>query len=362
MHLHLVGGFLGSGKTTAIIQAAKLLLAEGKNVGVVTNDQGKYLVDTAFVRLADLPTVEVSGGCFCCNYQDLNDQLNALIREANPDVIFAESVGSCADIVATVVKPLLTLGEEGVQPSSFSVFVDSRLYLHHLQGDPLPFSEDVVYIFEKQIEEAGLLVLNKVDLLDQAQLTWLVDQLKTQTVIPPFRFQNSLQSESVAEWLQHIQASQGYQPGESLDLDYERYGRGEAQMAWLDEKLILTLGESGSPARAVVIDLLQELLDRLASNQVGIGHLKLIVDCPGNPVKISFTGFPEKDWQAGIPDIHQDEVHMLVNARVETSAEELRQFLLEALKKTQSQHAFTFREEDVAYFHPGQPQPTHRIP
>ena len=50
--LHLVGGFLGSGKTTAIAAAAKLLMAQGLRVGVVTNDQGKYLVDTAFFAAA----------------------------------------------------------------------------------------------------------------------------------------------------------------------------------------------------------------------------------------------------------------------------------------------------------------------
>ncbi|MCJ7549956.1 MAG: cobalamin biosynthesis protein, partial [Anaerolineae bacterium] len=41
MDLHIVGGFLGSGKTTAIIGAAKALIAGGKRVGVVTNDQGR---------------------------------------------------------------------------------------------------------------------------------------------------------------------------------------------------------------------------------------------------------------------------------------------------------------------------------
>jgi G3E family GTPase len=74
MKIYLVGGFLGSGKTTAIIQACRILMADGKKVGVITNDQGKYLVDTAFMKFNDIPTVEVTGGCFCCNYQDLNSQ------------------------------------------------------------------------------------------------------------------------------------------------------------------------------------------------------------------------------------------------------------------------------------------------
>jgi len=108
-HLHLIGGFLGSGKTTAIINAAKILMRRGMKVGVVTNDQGKYLVDTAFFKLSDVPAVEVTGGCFCCNYHDLEEQIRTLENQVKPHVIFAESVGSCADLVATVVKPLLQL-------------------------------------------------------------------------------------------------------------------------------------------------------------------------------------------------------------------------------------------------------------
>ena len=42
MQLHIVGGFLGSGKTTAIIAIAHQLIAQGNKVGVVTNDQGNY--------------------------------------------------------------------------------------------------------------------------------------------------------------------------------------------------------------------------------------------------------------------------------------------------------------------------------
>jgi G3E family GTPase len=50
MQLHLVGGFLGSGKTTAILAAARELISQGKSVGIITNDQGKYLVDTSFFK------------------------------------------------------------------------------------------------------------------------------------------------------------------------------------------------------------------------------------------------------------------------------------------------------------------------
>ena len=53
MELHVINGFLGSGKTTAIIAAAKILIQQGKIVGVVTNDKGQFQVDNAFFEFEE---------------------------------------------------------------------------------------------------------------------------------------------------------------------------------------------------------------------------------------------------------------------------------------------------------------------
>jgi G3E family GTPase len=223
--LHIVGGFLGSGKTTAIIGAAKQLIAQGKRVGVVTNDQGRYLVDTAFFRSEAVPAVEVTGGCFCCNYGDLDAQLAQLRETARPDVIFAESVGSCADIVATVVKPLLQLGgANSGAPTSFSVFADARLLRRRLLGQPMPFSDDVVYLFDKQIEEAGMLVVNKQDLLDEATRDELAALAATRFPATMIRMQNSLVTSEVVGWVEALDAGLAAPPEASLEIDYARYG------------------------------------------------------------------------------------------------------------------------------------------
>jgi Ni2+-binding GTPase involved in maturation of urease and hydrogenase len=353
--LHLVGGFLGSGKTTGIIAAAKQLMAAGQQVGVVTNDQGKYLVDTAFVRLADLPAVEVTGGCFCCNYNDLNQQLVQLIDEAHPDVVFAESVGSCADIVATVVKPLLTLGDARLHPSSYSVFVDSRLLLRRVQGQALPFSEDVVYIFDQQIEEAGLLVLNKADLLSKSDRNQLVQWADGRD----WRFQNSLSAASVNGWVEILQDGRVPLPLESLDIDYKRYGRGEAQMAWLDETLHLEV-PSGQ-GREVLAAIITELLAILRKMQVAIGHLKFVLKSGNVSAKLSFTGLEAPGWSEALPAGLGGEVQVLVNMRAETEADRLHAALRQALSQAQQQIPFVYQETKVAFFHPTQPRPTHRL-
>ncbi|HZK61009.1 MAG TPA: GTP-binding protein, partial [Anaerovoracaceae bacterium] len=179
MKIHLVGGFLGSGKTTAIAAAAKQIVKAGKKVGIITNDQGKYLVDSQFLRLEDFPTVEVTGGCFCCNYGNFSELIDDFANEIKPDYIFAESVGSCTDLVATVIQPLLDLKADNTRGVTFSVLSDSRILLKYLSGEDLPFQDGILYIFEKQIEEAGVLVMNKSDLLtdnQKSKLQKLVDE------------------------------------------------------------------------------------------------------------------------------------------------------------------------------------------
>src|SRR4051812_48114935 len=95
--LIIVGGFLGAGKTTLMLQAARLLTASGYRVGLVTNDQGANLVDTALVSQQHFPVTEVSGSCFCCAFPDLLWALRQLHEQIQPDVVLAEPVGSCTD-------------------------------------------------------------------------------------------------------------------------------------------------------------------------------------------------------------------------------------------------------------------------
>ena len=355
MNLHIVGGFLGSGKTTAIIHAARALMDTGQVVGVITNDQGKYLVDTAFVRLSDLPAVEVTGGCFCCNYDDLDGRLNQLIESTHPDVIFAESVGSCADVVATVVKPLLELRggrDKAVRPASFSVFTDARLLRRRLLDLEMPFSDDVVYIFDKQLEEAGLIVVNKTDLLSEMVLEQLVGLLAARFPEKPYLLQSSLSAAGVQPWLERIQSGEIELPQAALSIDYERYGAGEAKLAWLDEEVHLDIpAGQGFALRSI----LQNLVQVFAARGAGIGHLKFFLQAGDQGAKISIPTLAEPGWEEHIPQL-AGPVTLLVNARVEMPAAALRVLLADVLGSSGLSH--TIRGGNA--FHPSPPKPTHR--
>ena len=74
----MVGGFLGSGKTSLILAAAKTLEKRGIRSAVILNDQGEELVDTRHALATGMLSQEVKGGCFCCRFSELESAIERL--------------------------------------------------------------------------------------------------------------------------------------------------------------------------------------------------------------------------------------------------------------------------------------------
>ena len=165
----LIGGFLGAGKTTANLDC-RATRRRGQRVGLITNDQSTGLVDTALLGSQGFPTAEVTGGCFCCKFNSLVEAAEKLQQEARPEVFIAEPVGSCTDLKATVSYPLRRMYGDQYQIAPLSVLVDPLRAMRVLGlAAGKSFSPKVHYIYNKQLEEAEILVINKCDLLDAAR-------------------------------------------------------------------------------------------------------------------------------------------------------------------------------------------------
>jgi len=128
-----IGGFLGSGKTTLIIELGKKLASEGKKVAIITNDQGENLVDTNLVRDYGFAVTEIVGGCICCRFPDFITHIHEMVHDANPYVILAEPVGSCTDLLATVYAPLRKYYEGEFNLAPFTVLIDASTLLLDLE-------------------------------------------------------------------------------------------------------------------------------------------------------------------------------------------------------------------------------------
>jgi len=359
MKIHLVGGFLGSGKTTAITNASKLLVDKNIATSVITNDQGNYLVDSRFVQYSDISVAEVTGGCFCCNYNQLDSQISNLQKEFSPSVIFAETVGSCTDLVATVLKPLLKFRESDIEQVTFSSFVDSQLLLMYLQGKALPFGLETNYIWEKQIEEAEILIVNKIDLISAKEYESMVQLVENRFPSKQLLFQNSLDVNSVNSWIETLTKQTGTKEHKSIDIDYEKYGAGEANLAWLDEEIEITTTDNS--AVAIVFNFIKSITDEIVLRNLSIGHLKFFASINGQFHKLSFTTILAKESQIPFIQEKSNSVDLLVNARIQTTPEELRNIFIYFLNRIKTQKGVKVYEKHLSYFQPGFPNPTHRL-
>ncbi len=94
MRLIVVSGFLGSGKTTFIIQMAKAILRKKAKVVILVNEIGEIGVDDQFMSKLGLNVREILGGCICCTLAgNLKATLKTVIQEHNPQWIILEPSG-----------------------------------------------------------------------------------------------------------------------------------------------------------------------------------------------------------------------------------------------------------------------------
>ena len=342
----VVGGFLGAGKTTLILAAACELERHGKRCAVIMNDQGSKLVDTRFAELHGLQSGEVTGGCFCCRLTDMVDAAERL-RAFNPDVIFAEPVGSCTDLLATVLRPLQDYRDK-YQLAPFTVVVDPERAADLLAQDA---DSDLSFLFRKQIEEADIVCFSKADLhADYPQLSGQVSGRAIRQV-------SAATGQGVSAWLGEVLSGTLVNNRDILEIDYARYAQAEAALAWLNLRLTLKLYSPTTAAMAVG-PFLDSLDRRLTAEDISIVHLKMIVTSPGGFLKVAMCANGEEPRVEGaLDDLTSSKLDVLLNLRALGAAEQVRELVAEEL----SQLSGAIEEMNLDCFTPAAPRPERRI-
>lgn len=354
--LILAGGFLGAGKTTLIWDAAKRLMAEGKRVGLVTNDQAPELVDSHLLRNNDMKVAEVAGSCFCCNFNGFVDAIKNLRTDIMADVIIAEPVGSCADLSATIVNPLKKFYSTELTISPLTVLADPSRLSSILYAGNGGLHEDAAYIYRKQLEEADVILITKTDTLTKEQTDKILAETKQAFTSAKVMAISTMTGVGVDEWLKEVGTHIG--AGKKLlDIDYDRYAHGEAVLGWLNGTLHLTGKDINWDD--VLNSITKQLTYQIASESLRVGHVKLIMECGKDYAVTNLTGADNKTTYRGKAGV-ANEAKLIVNARVETSPEHL-----DELVKNVLMHSLPTgcKEEVLAwrYLQPGRPNPTHRF-
>jgi G3E family GTPase len=361
----MVGGFLGAGKTTLLAKAAERLAAAGRRVGLITNDQAAHLVDTAVLGDTGAPVQEVSGGCFCCRFQDLVAAAETLLAQAQPDVLIGEPVGSCTDLSATVLQPIKQAHGDRFRMAPFSVLVDVNQVRaldrirQSLGEEAKPrFPENVMYIYRKQLEEADVIVLNKADLLPAGELAALEATLRREFSGAPLFTVSALRGEGVEEWLEFVM--QDRPAGQTIaEVDYDEYAAGEAALGWLNAAVRLR-GSPRTDWQRFARDLLEGLRAELDAEGAQVAHVKLRLSDGARSLLANLTGNDGPAAVRGAMAAGSPSAVLVFNARVHVAPDRLREVFERSLAGAAGGEA-RVEGADVRSFAPARPEPTHRF-
>ncbi len=360
----MMGGFLGAGKSTAILKLARRLKDQGLKVGLITNDQGNHLVDTTVVQSHGFPVEEISGGCFCCRFNSLMEAAQRLSKETAPDIFIAEPVGSCTDLVATVTYPLRRIYGDRFLMAPLSVLVDPVRALRMLgleEGGK--FSSKVHYIYRKQLEEADLIVMNKADLLNSTQSQTLRQALVENFPQAEILEVSSRNGKGLDFWFDRITTA--YQESKrTMEVDYETYAEGEALLGWLNATVQLSSQEMFD-GNEFLNQWAKRIQERLNQEGAEIAHLKMTLNPDDGLGEVAVINLVRNDY---VPELSQNlseplrSGQLILNIRAETSPEILHDTVKEILEKSSRMDSKLKMDlEHLEYFRPGKPMPTHRM-
>lgn len=353
--LILVGGFLGAGKTTLLWDAARRLAGRGLRTGLITNDQAPELVDTAFLAHGGVKVAEVSGSCFCCNFQGLIDAMSKVRAEAEADVLIAEPVGSCTDLSATIVQPLKEGFRRELVTAPLSVLADPTRLTDLLDGGTAGLHPSAAYILRKQLEEADIILISKCDQLSAEALRAL--QQRTRQAFPEVAVLgvSAKTGAGVDAWLDAVttRADAGQRV---VAVDYDVYAEGEAVLGWLNASIVLRGQEVDWNGFAAA--LLRGLSRGFDDGKAAVGHVKLMISAGEGFLIGNVTGTADTlSIRGTLPP--GPEASLTLNARVQMSPAALDASVRTMLTATCAQQV---QADIVAWrcLSPGRPQPTHR--
>jgi len=153
MHLLLVSGFLGSGKTTFIIKLAQEIISGNKTVAILVNEIGEIGIDDQLMRQLDLNVWEVMNGCICCTLQQLD-------ADYEVDLVIVEPSGAAEP--GNILKALPYYKGKPLK-SVKSIALLDPLRITELYAVLTP-------LITKQVENSDQIVLTKADVASPEEL------------------------------------------------------------------------------------------------------------------------------------------------------------------------------------------------
>ena len=173
MKVILIGGFLGSGKTSAVLQLARYLVGDGPvdkpRVVIIENEIGEVGIDDKVLAGAGYDVKGLFNGCVCCTMSgELVYTLQKIEKNINPEYVIMEATG-VAD--PDGIRKVLDEGYAARLPIKICCIADASRWRRML----IPLG----HIIKAQLDGAHVILINKTDLVDAAALAEVDASIKS---------------------------------------------------------------------------------------------------------------------------------------------------------------------------------------
>ncbi|MBI4857220.1 MAG: cobalamin biosynthesis protein P47K [Acetobacterium woodii] len=173
MKVIILGGFLGSGKTSVLLQLAEFLVARSLKkehttpVVIVENEIGGSGVDNLLLENQGLTVKNLFAGCACCTSSaQLEDTVSFLRKEFDPEWIIIEATG-----LAYPDKIKHTVTDAFGFETGIITIVDAQRWFRLIAA-----MESFV---SGQLENAMGVLVNKIDCVEKDCLHAVIESIKT---------------------------------------------------------------------------------------------------------------------------------------------------------------------------------------
>ena len=345
----IVSGFLGAGKTTTMIAMARKinaqLIAAGQpgHAAIIANDLGaKNLVDADYTRTADVAINEITGDCICYVVEDLVSHIDRLAND-DANVVISDIPG-CG--VGALDHVYLALKDE--YPGKYELLpltclvdpIRLRMLLPGDARDTINLPQEMRFLLNAQLLEADVIVLNKCDLIDEAEREADLDFLRRAYPDIPVMAISARTGEGIDELVDYVLTHEATAEYRDLGLDNEEFDAAEAQMCWYNRRFFAE-ERSGKNIdfNEVVEDFMEAIRDGLIEARRNVPHLKLFAAGEGEDfVKCSIVGVDyDLEFERKLEQPYSG-IAIIVNARATCESETFGDIVEDAMDAIKQKH------------------------
>ncbi|MFC0906609.1 hypothetical protein ACFHWD_18205 [Clostridium sp. MT-14] len=221
------------------------------------------------------------------------------------------------------------------------------------------YPDEVKYLFCKQIEEADIIVLNKIDLMSQQELVIVENIIKKNFPEKQLIEISAKENINMNLWLEKIEKTK-HKDNFTMDVNYQTYGRAEAYLGWLNTSTELSSSEEFDIS-AFIRDFIEVLKNKFNNEKLEIAHLKIYGVSNNKYVKVSLTGLSDDINFSGQVPLIDNKANIIINARINVSPRKLENYVISKLNKFSAKKSITPKNIKTECFMPEQPNPKYRM-